>query len=182
MPRPNDRDEYDRDDPRPRPKKSNTGLIIGLVVGGGLLMLLVCGGALVLLGWVAMPRGAMQQNPPADATAVQPAGKAELVAAPEPAAKPPAARPSMSRAAFETAVRGRTRDEVIAAVGRPDETRERVPGEVLRGAGPLGGNITLQYDWWHFHDRVTNDATAKPYTLVRVRFSYDGKADRFEYQ
>ena len=95
-----------------------------------------------------------------------------------PTAKDPANKPvTFTRKQFEDKVRGKTREEVIAAVGRPDETREKVAGEDLR---PAGGAL-LQYDWWIFRGRVMNDATAKP-SQVAVRFNYDGKADRFEYR
>jgi hypothetical protein len=47
------RGDYPPDPPR---KRSNTGLIIGLVIGGAVLVLvLVCGG-LAMFGWLAVPR------------------------------------------------------------------------------------------------------------------------------
>jgi hypothetical protein len=85
----------------------------------------------------------------------------------------------MSKKEFETAVGGKTRDQIAATVGRPDETREKVRGESFN-TGPAG-NITWVYDWWLFHDRVLNDATGRPYAVVAIRFNYDGKADRVEY-
>ena len=93
----------------------------------------------------------------------------------------PTGRPTgpMSRKAFEAAVTGKTQDQIIAAVGRPDDTRERVPGGSYNAGA--GMKLTFTFDWWVYHNRVINDATGKPYPTVAVRFAMDGKADRFEY-
>jgi len=90
----------------------------------------------------------------------------------------------LSRKEFEAAVRGMKQNEIVAAVGRPDETREQVPepGAVAAPDGRgKGERATERFDWWVFRDRVKNDATGKPYDSVRVRFGADGKADRIEY-
>jgi hypothetical protein len=141
--RDDDRDEYERDDPRPAPKRSNTPLIIGLVVGAGVVLVgaLACGG-LFLFGWWAMPGGPVAQNPPvaqgpvADAKVIQPAG-----------GKDGDAKRVYTRDEFRAAVKGKTPEQVIAAVGRPSVTNDN----------PDGTPRT-----WFYGDRVTDPATGKP--------------------
>jgi hypothetical protein len=81
------------------------GLVFGCV-GGGI------GGYQIRKGQEAAPQVVPKPAPPSDAQ------------------RSPA-RPSgpMSRKAFDAAVTGKTRDQIIAAVGRLDDTRERVPGD-----------------------------------------------------
>jgi hypothetical protein len=172
------RDDY-ADDPRPpRSQSSNSGLIIGLLVGGGLLVVLVCGGT---LAYLFMAHAPARQQPAATV-------RAEAIPAehaPDPAALGPARanRRVMSKVDFESAVRGKTRDEITAAVGQPNLTRKQVPekAKVARPGGQdTGEQITFYYDWSEFHNRVINPDTGKPYPVVKVRFD-GGKADRIEY-
>jgi hypothetical protein len=95
------------------------------------------------------------------------------------------ARPPMTKKEFEAAVRGKTKDQIITAVGRPDETRENVPQQSRQttpdgvGAGP---GPTFHFDWWVYRGRVMNEATGRPYAEVRVRIGPAGVADIFEYE
>jgi hypothetical protein len=176
------RRRYEDDDdylPEP-PRRSNPGLVVGLVVGGAVLALVAVGGLAVLF----FARASAVRD---EAVAARDAEAKRVGLGDEEAARRgrelarEKAAPAMTRSEFEKAVRGKTQAEIIAAVGRPDDTRENVPGETLRGAGPLGGNITFNYNWWVFRNRVMNEATGKPYATVAIRFGHDGKADRFDY-
>jgi hypothetical protein len=171
---------------RPGPA-GNGGLLVVLLVAGALLGVVVCGGGLAVL-LVARTAVRDQQAEVAERqAAVAEANRAEVraEAAKAGAAKGgPGGAPVVSRKEFEAAVRGRKRDEIVAALGRPDETRERVP-EPGRVPGPdgrdTGERLADRFDWWVFRDRVRNEATGKPYATVRVRFGPDGTADRIEY-
>jgi hypothetical protein len=175
-----------RDDYPARPERSgSSGLLVVLLVAGGLLVLVVCGGGLAFL---FMARTAVRDQNVVVAErqeAIAEANQAEMLApAPKAAVAKAAERLVLARKDFEAAVRGKTRDEVTAAVGKPDETRERVPeyGKVATPGGPATGEkIALSYDWWVFKGRVSNEATGKPYPAVRVRFGPAGKADLIEY-
>jgi hypothetical protein len=176
------RDDFSSDRPR---KTTNPALVVGLVLGGVLLLvLLVCGGfAAVFLfrGADAPPAMAVQQAAVADAAIRQP----DPVPGPEPAMpEPGATKPAtLSRKDFEGKVRDKTRNEVIAAVGRPNETREKVLqyGPVFEGGKDTGERVPYYFDWWIYRDRVINEATGKPYSAVRVRFNENGKADLIAY-
>jgi len=85
----------------------------------------------------------------------------------------------ISRQEFEAAVRGKTRDQVTAAVGRPDETREKVPAGTYNAG--LGQKLTFTYDWWYYKGRVMNDATGRPYAAVGIRFGGGGTVEQIEY-
>jgi hypothetical protein len=186
MPRTRFEDDPRDDDFPARPARSgNGGLLVVLLVAGALLVVVVCGGGLAFL---FMARTAVREQDVAVAErqeAIAEANQAEIRAqAPKAAAAKGTARAPMARAAFEAAVRGKKQDEVVAAVGRPDETREQVPepGGVLQPGGrDKGEKAADRFDWWVFRDRVKNEATGKPYASVRVRFGPDGKADRIEY-
>jgi hypothetical protein len=80
-------------------------------------------------------------------------------------------------------VRDKTRNEVVAAVGRPNETREKVLqyGPVFAGGKDTGERVPYYFDWWIYRDRVVNEGTGKPYPAVRVRFNENGKADLIVY-
>jgi hypothetical protein len=176
------RDDFSSDRPR---KTTNPALVVGLVLGGVLLLvLLVCGGfAAVFLFRGADPPGpmAVQQAAVADAAIRQP----DPVLGPEPAVPDAGAtRPTtLSRKDFEDKVRDKTRNEVIAAVGRPNETREKVLqyGPVFEGGKNTGERVPYYFDWWIYRDRVINETTGKPYSAVRVRFNENGKADVIAY-
>ena len=171
-----------RDDDFPhRPQGSGNGLLVGLLVAGGLLVVLVCGGGLAFL---FLARTAVREEAAVVAdrqAAIQAENAAEARVA---EGKAGGMRPRLSRTDFEAAVRGKTRDEVTKAVGRPDRTREEIhePGSVAKegkGAAPV---VTARFDWWVYRDRVTDEATGKPYAEVSVRFGPAGQADRFEYK
>lgn len=179
MPR-RDRDhDDDFGDDRPRPKrKGNAGLIIGLAIAGGLLLLLIAGAAAVGIYFLGKRNAGPNGGPVAAQAAVPAGGHAE----PAPAEVPPGKR-VWSRNDFAVAVEGKTKDEVIAAVGRPDETKESVNDPlIIRGNAKFAPReIERLYDWWLFRDRVMNAITGKPYARVLVRF--DGnKADKVIYE
>jgi hypothetical protein len=90
----------------------------------------------------------------------------------------------LSQQDFERKVKDKTQKEVIAAVGRPNETRERVleHGPVFEGGKDTGERVPYHFDWWTYRERVINAATGKPYPAVRVRFNEDGKADLILYR
>jgi hypothetical protein len=152
-----------------------------------LLGVVVCGGG---LAFMFMARTAVREQQVAVAeqqAAIAEANAAEVraEAANAGAVKGgPGAAAVLSRKEFEAAVRGKTKDEVVAAVGRPDETRELVPepGGAGRPGGRGKGDLAAdRFDWWEFRDRVRDEAAGKPYAAVRVRFGADGTADRIEY-
>ncbi len=149
-----------------RPAKKGNGLAIGLAIGGGVLALLLVGGCIV---GVVFIRGAKKVVEQAESKEQAAGGAAKV----EPKAGTP--RKVISRKEFEAAVSGRTRDQITAVVGRPDDTKDNVPGQ-----GGVG-RVTFTYNWWYFWDRVANEATGKPYPIVAVRFNANGIADRIDY-
>ena len=181
MPRNRFEDDLRDDDLPHQPERSGSGLLVGLLVAGGLLVVLVCGGGLAFL---FMARTAVREEAAAVAdrqAAIQAENAAEARVAD---GKAGGMRPVLSRKDFEAAVRGKTRDEVTKAIGRPDHTREEIHEQ-----GPAGKEVkdaervvTARVDWWMYRDRVSNEATGKPYAEVRVRFGPTGQADRFEYK
>jgi hypothetical protein len=176
------------DDPRDgdvphRPERAGNGLLVGLLVAGGLLVVLVCGGGLAFL-FVA--RTAVREEAVAvreREAAIRAENRAEAQMAEAKAAGGVAGMALRSRKDFEGAVRGKTRDEVTKALGRPAHTHEEI--HELGPVGPEGrgaGVVAARFDWWVYRDRVTDDATGKPFAEVRVRFGPTGLADRFEYR
>jgi hypothetical protein len=181
-------EDDDRDDSHHPPRPSNAPVVL-LAVGVLVGLLVACAGGAV---WVL---GVQRQREvrAADERIVAAVGAerrrlaAEKEAADQvergPAPRVVGDRPRLGRTAFEAAVRGKTRDEVARAVGRPDHTREEIhePGPVAE-KGKHGGPVAAdRFDWWAYRDRVTNEATNKPYAEVRVRFGADGRVDRTEY-
>jgi hypothetical protein len=167
-------DVYGHTSPPAKPRKAtNSALLVAMMLGGALLVgLLLCGGLMFLF------RGAMPPEPPvkvADAVAVRPDN------APDGQMQPTRKRSAtLSRKEFESKVQGKTRDEVMAAVGGPDAMQMSVPGGDEPGGGDAGGLVPAVH-WWVYRDRVVNEATGKPYPTVRVRFNDSGKVDRIEY-
>jgi hypothetical protein len=165
-----------RDDDFPhRPQGSGSGLLVGLLVAGGLLVVLVCGGGLAFL---FLARTAAREEAVAVAdrqAAIQAENAAE--------AKAGGMRPLLSRKDFEAAVRGKTRDAVTRAVGRPHHTREEIheQGPAAKDGKDAEPVVAARFDWWVFRNRVNDDVTGKLYAEVRVRFGADGRADRIEY-
>lgn len=139
---------------------------LGLIaVGIVLVAFLACAGVFVVF-WHFSQQPTSQTNP-----------VATTAAPPIPSVK--AAAPKLwGRDQFESAVSGKTKEQVIATVGRPDETKE-LPGGSLRD-GETGVRITFKFEWWEFRGRVQNEVTGKPYPWVRIRFSHDGKVDVVE--
>jgi hypothetical protein len=179
-------DDDDRDGPPPR--SANTPLVL-LFGGVAVVAVLVIGaGAVWVLGVqrqrevrladerIAAAVRAEQQRLAAEKEA---AGRAERGPAPRVVGD----RPRLGGKDFEAAVRGKTRDEVTKAVGRPDHTREEIleGGRVAQDAKDAGRAVAARFDWWVYRERVTNDATGKPYAEARVRFGADGRADRIEF-
>jgi len=193
MPRQDEFDDVDdyRDDfsaERPR-KTTNPALTVALVLGGGLLLgLLVCGGFVAVFlfrGADAPAPMAAQRVDVANPAAMRPAepqpGLDPVPAEPEAGATNPA---PLSQQDFERKVKDKSRKEVIAAVGQPNEIREKVleHGTVVVGGKETGERVPYIFDWWTYRDRVINEATGKPYPVVRVRFNEDGKADFILYR
>src|SRR4051812_16005132 len=86
-----------------------------------------------------------RSGPPASAlvsSSTRPAGATE-----------PAAPKAWTRDEFKALVMGKTPDEVIAAVGKPDETREDDRGQT-----------------WYYKNRTLDPITSKADYQVRVRF------------
>jgi hypothetical protein len=146
-------DERDDYDDQPRRQGMNPGVIVALVVGGVLLLGCIACAGLGLLGWMAAP---VAQGPP---VAVQGGpvggpGQAKTKAA--------EGKRVYIRDEFRQLVMGKTPDEVLAAVGRPDETAE-------------GGGVTR----WTYRDRVRaapGEGAASPVVVFR-----DGKAAEVVY-
>jgi hypothetical protein len=147
-------DEDDRDDYPPQRQGMSPAWIVVIVVGGvSLLGLMACAG-IGLLGFWAAPvnapanPGAVAVNDPA---VIQPAdGKVRD------------SKRVYTRQEFRDLVMGKTEDEVIAAVGKPDEVSE--DGEIAR---------------WTYRDRV-RDAAGKAAVTPVVVFR-DGKAVEVQY-
>jgi outer membrane protein assembly factor BamE (lipoprotein component of BamABCDE complex) len=143
MPR---RDEFEDEDdagylppppPPPRPRQGSNPTVIILVVLGAVALvgLIVCGG---MFAWLVGGRGV-------DAPANQPAPEARVI---EPAVgKDGTIRQQIfTRDKFKQLVMGKTPEEVIAAVGRPNATDDRPDGSP---------------ETWYYYGRVTNPATGK---------------------
>jgi outer membrane protein assembly factor BamE (lipoprotein component of BamABCDE complex) len=95
-------EDYDDD---PSRKKSNTGLIVGLVVGGLVLMLLVVAGVFALL---VIPSGNRRPaNPPA---------------AQSKAADTEVAKRVYDRPEFEKLVKGKNKSQILNLLGKPEKT------------------------------------------------------------
>ena len=182
-------EDEDRDSPR-RPSRSSSTPTALIVVGGLLIVVLVAcaGGVWWLLGFqrqrdvqVADERIAAAVRAEQQRLAGE---KVEGVPDLGPAPRVVGDLPRRGRAEFEAAVRGKTREQVVAAVGPPDDVQERVyveerpPGRGGPGTGTKRGWFA---DWLVYRGRVTDDATGRAYAQVRVRFGPDGKADRIEY-
>jgi hypothetical protein len=167
----------DRDDGPPDRSRNNTPLLLTLLLGGGILLLvLVVGGGLV--AYLAIGRAKARADAAyARAEAAEAAARAPDFREPDlhggaaanvpPVAAPPA-RPVLSRQDFEAAVRWKNGDQIIAAVGRPDDTRD-------------GGGVTTKFEWWIFRGRVMNPATGKPYPVASVQMEYGKQTGRIEY-
>jgi hypothetical protein len=175
-----DDDDYADDmDPRPGRRSSGTGLVVGLVVGGALLALLLVIGAGAL--FFARTAAVRQEAVAARDDESKRVGLGDEEAArrgKELARERGGAAKAYTRAEFSRLVTGKTGDEIIAAVGRPDETRKNVPGETKRD----GVIVTETHDWFIFRDRVLNDETGKPFWSAEVRFNAKGRADRIDYR
>lgn len=96
----------------PQRKNRSNGLVIGLLVAGGIVVLLVAIGVVGLVSWLHEPPNAMD-GPVAMAVDHQPA----------PALMKEEVRRTFTRDDFTQLVMGRSRDEVVAAVGRQPDTR-----------------------------------------------------------
>jgi hypothetical protein len=182
-----DADDYRDDSPRVPPRRQSGGnpvLIIALVGGAVLVVALLACGGLFFLGWRA-PQAPERQ--PDEVALVEPAGGkagggvAEPPTVPgkaAPAGPPKPAEPKQvlfSRKDFESAVLNKSKQQVIDAVGRPDDTTDNVPR-------PTGRNvISFHSEWWYFRNRVLNPDTGKPYPIARVWIDQGDKAFRIDY-
>lgn len=147
-------DDDDFGDDFPPSRKSNNGLLIPLAIGGlGLLALLLVGVA------VAFFRTRV--------AAVQAENiRADEVAARREAVDRPAARPMtklLTQKEFESMVMNKSREQIIASVGRPDDITTEAPNSKAKG-------VSLSA-YWYFKERVLNEATGKPYPTARVYLS-----------
>lgn len=79
---------------------------------------------------------------------------------------------TFTRKEFEALVIGKTKNQIIAAVGRPDDTTDQVPRHPRV--------LALHTEWWYYHKRVINDDTGNPYSIARVYMTYD-KAYQVDY-
>ena len=174
--------EDDRDHPTPTPR--GVGPIILLLAAGAVTVVLVCAGGAAWLLWFQRQRDVRAAD-----ERIAAAVRAEQVrlagekGAPErevgPAPRVVGGR-QLGRREFDAAVRGKSRDQIVAAVGPPEDVRERVYVEE-RPPGPRNRVHGWFADWLVFRNRVTDDATGAVYAEVRVRIGPDGKADRIEY-
>jgi hypothetical protein len=148
----------------PAVNKGSLAAMLGIAAAGGLALGCLGGG---LAGY------RMGRTP-----GTEPAGDKAVAAG-------PAARTGvLSRKDFEAAVRGKTKEQIIAAVGRPDDTHtQREDVKVVTATGEDTGRRMghVDFEWWVFRGRVLNDATGKPYPEVAVRIGGSDKADLIEY-
>jgi hypothetical protein len=130
----------------PYPVRSNWGRIMSRQT----LLVVLCVAAVGLIGLVTAGCGGLYlltRGGPA------PAGGGEVVA--------PAGPKLLMRADFEAKVLGKTADEVLAAVGRPDSTQEGT------GRSPV----------WYYKNRTVDPVTGKTDWMIQVVFA-DGRVDR----
>jgi hypothetical protein len=134
-------DDY-RERPYPRRPGMSPVLIIALVVGGLLMLGLVACGVVGLFAWRVAPQPAGQpaavETGPAEQMAHLGGTKGKRIYA---------------RAEFKELVMGKTADEVIAAVGKPDRTE----------ADEFG-------TYWHYRGRTTDPVTGKTDPDTRLEF------------
>lgn len=134
-----DDDDYD-DRPRRRKKKDNTLLIVLLAVGG--VLALGCGGMGLLFvggfvqGW-------------------REAGNADRAA--------PSQQKTMTRDEAKKLLIGKTKDEVIELLGRPDKTSEGVLGH------------------WAYHGITFDPVSQKADNALWVYFGDDGRVNRLSF-
>jgi outer membrane protein assembly factor BamE (lipoprotein component of BamABCDE complex) len=146
------RHDPDRDDYRepPRRQSSNATVIVLIVVVAVLLVVVVACGALFFLGW----RTADRLEEMADVRAEQAKAKAVIQPAGE---KVGDSKRIYTRDEFRKLVMGKTPDEVIAAVGKPDHTQKGEPGT-----------------FWYYTERTRDPATGKMDRNARLAFQ-DGR-------
>jgi hypothetical protein len=132
-----------RRDDRSRP--SHTGVIIGMCIAGAFLFLFLAGMAFILI------RGVEKE-----------ADKGDSVAPKQPALK------VWSKQDFEQAVLNKSTAEVIATVGRPDDTETN--------NGPSVGLLVTAT--WYYRNRVMNDVTGRPYAYVMVQVQQHKQVDQ----
>jgi hypothetical protein len=140
------RDDYDE---QPRRSGTSPGLILALVLGGLLLLVVGCGAVFLFRYWATA-------IPPANATA-------PVVVQADPAKGAKGITRVYTRQEFRDLVMGKVQDEVIAAVGKPDETSE--DGDVVR---------------WTYGGRVRDPGPGQPAATPVVVFR-EGKAAEVQY-
>lgn len=130
------RDRYEGEDyDRPRPKKSNTLLWVLAAIGCVIFVVVVSCGTVAALGW-----GKHKQAVEEEARQAEDQAKA-------------AAAKAYTREEFKAKVMGKTEAEVIAAVGKPNDTS---------GAG---GGVR-----WYYTRVTTDPATGKTDGRISVWF------------
>jgi hypothetical protein len=78
-----------------------------------------------------------------------------------------------SKKEFEALVLNKTKQQIIGAVGRPDDTTTDVDRPK--------GVISFLQEYWYFRDRVLNEDTGKPYRVARVFIKQGDEAYRIDY-
>jgi hypothetical protein len=172
------------DDDEPRTRQSNSPLIVILALVAAFLMLVVVGGGTAAYVMVSRARHA---EAVARAEAAESAARAQGRQVVNPMGEQlervqPAPARILTKKEFEAAVVGHTKDEIIAAIGGPDDTREKILATRVPGAGPgRVSGVSFSYTWCVFRNRVLNDDTGKLYASVAVRIGPEGKGDLTEY-
>jgi hypothetical protein len=146
-----DEDDYRDDYPPRRRKTTNPALIIGLVLGGVLLVVLVCGGLFAMMAFRGADAQVQQaQAVQAERAAAGPAG--EMGAVNEPPGRQDGMRRLYTRDEFKQFVMGKSEQEVIDALGKPNVADEE-------------GDAKL----WIYRNRTTVPATGKTDAQVSLR-------------
>jgi len=140
------------------PPKSSSGVILIVLLAG--LVLVVVVPMVLLVGWLFMAREAT----------VQRAQQADMEAR-DAAVAGREVMPVQSRKDFDARVKNKSKDEIIAAVGPPDE----VIGPPAGPVAPDGPALT-----WIYHNRVRGD-DGELYASVTVLLNREGMAYRIDY-
>lgn len=98
--------------------------------------------------------------------------------APDEMPRPEAREGTLNRDDFESQLTGRTRREVVATIGYPDQVMRDMPSG--KGAG-LPDQLASSYDWWGWRTYVVDPANGQTYRIAIVRFGPTGTVDRFDY-
>jgi hypothetical protein len=151
------------------PPKSSSGVILIVLLAG--LVLVVVVPMVLLVGWLFMAREATVQRAQQADMEARDAAVAEREVMPVPRVVADRPMPVQSRKDFDARVKNKSKDEIIAAVGRPDEEIGPPAGLAAPGAPALT---------WFYHNRVRSD-DGELYASVAVWLNREGVAYRIEY-